>query len=391
MLRRFLFTRILTGLLALLLFISAVFFMARILIPGDISSNFIQGTSGVQEEELMRVFGLDRPIWNQYLTWMGNILTLDLGRTGFRQSVLDQVLAALPWTLSMFALGIGLAFGVGLWVGRWAGWRKKATTPTTLGAAGLTSIFPPLLVFFTFYFSLHLFGWRFFNRMATLDFNLWLGDPRPHQVLWRMLLTLGSFALLAGVIIRLARHYPWKGNMARLLGLAVPAAAFWVWQSAGLLPRAIDLLGFLVLPVAALFVLVVGDVTLVVAASMDGLHEADFALTARAKGLANRMVRNHHAGRVAILPALARLTANLPFALGGLVIIEASFARLGGYRVPIPGLASVMFGSLRQRDVLLTLGGLVVVGVITLLLRIGLDVTTLVLDPRVKLESERHG
>jgi ABC-type dipeptide/oligopeptide/nickel transport system permease component len=60
---------------------------------------------------------------------------------------------------------------------------------------------------------------------------------------------------------------------------------------------------------------------------------------------------------------------------------------LGGYRIAIPGVASVLFGSLRQRDVLLTMGGLVIVGILTLLLRIGLDLTVASIDPRVQLEK----
>jgi peptide/nickel transport system permease protein len=131
----------------------------------------------------------------------------------------------------------------------------------------------------------------------------------------------------------------------------------------------------------------IGDIILVISAAMDGLSQSDFVLTARAKGLSDRQVRNRHAGRIALLPALARLAANLPFALGGLVIVEASFARLGGYRISIPGVSSILFGSLRQRDLLMTMGGLVLVGVITLVLRIALDLLVVRLDPRVHLEK----
>ncbi|HUP16189.1 MAG TPA: ABC transporter permease subunit [Acidimicrobiia bacterium] len=171
--------------------------------------------------------------------------------------------------------------------------------------------------------------------------------------------------------------------------LAIPVVAWWLWGAIGIREHAIDLLGFFVLPVLVLFLLAVGDIILVVAASMDGLATSDFAITARAKGLTDRQVRERHAGRVAMLPALSRLTANLPFALGGLVIIEASFGRLGGYRIDIPGVASILFGSLRQRDLLLTLGGLVIVGIITLVLRIGLDLAVATIDPRVQLEKSR--
>jgi peptide/nickel transport system permease protein len=167
----------------------------------------------------------------------------------------------------------------------------------------------------------------------------------------------------------------------------VPLVAVYLWRQSGTLSHTLDLLLFLILPVLVLFLLAIGDIILVVAASMDGLADSDFAITAKAKGLTDAQVRKRHAGRVVLLPALSRLTANLPFALGGLVIIEASFGRLGGYRIAIPGVASVLFGSLRQRDVLLTMGGLVIVGILTLLLRIGLDLTVASIDPRVQLEK----
>jgi ABC-type dipeptide/oligopeptide/nickel transport system permease component len=92
-----------------------------------------------------------------------------------------------------------------------------------------------------------------------------------------------------------------------------------------------------------------------------------------------------------LLPALSRLTANLPFALGGLVIIEASFGRLGGYRIDVPGVASVLFGSLRQRNLNVTLAGLILVGVVTLTVRIGLDLASASLDPRIQLERAKRG
>jgi peptide/nickel transport system permease protein len=195
--------------------------------------------------------------------------------------------------------------------------------------------------------------------------------------------------LLVGLAVAAIRILPlkWKAGARRTSLFLIPPLTVWWWSQLGIFAFAQDLLGFLAMPVLVLFLLSIGDIVLVIAASMDGLSDSDFVLTARAKGLTDRQVRNRHAGRVALLPALSRLTANLPFALGGLVIIEASFARLGGYRIPVPGVASVLFGSLRERDLMVTMGGLVVVGVITLLLRIVLDLIVVKLDPRIQLEK----
>lgn len=388
MLRRYVMSRVLAGIFGLMVFLTATFFMAKLLIPGDLTSNFALGSGG-NLGRIREALGLDQPLWKQYLIWLGGIFSLNLGRNPGSPSVLSQVIDALPWTLAMFALGLGSAFFVGTRVGRWAGWRKSATTPTTLGAATLTSLFPPWVVFLTFYATLNLFGFRFFNRMTALTFDLWDDGRDEGATLWTMIaIVIGLVAVvqLVSGMIRDRRNqsiWRWIGR------LAIPSAAYWIWGALGIRDHAFDLLGFLVLPVMVLFLLAVGDIILVVAASMDGLSSSDFAISAKAKGLTDRQVRERHAGRVAMLPALSRLTANLPFALGGLVIIEASFGRLGGYRIDIPGVASILFGSLRQRNLLLTLGGMVVVGVITLLLRIGLDMIVATIDPRVQLEKTR--
>jgi peptide/nickel transport system permease protein len=388
MLRRYVMSRVLAGIFGLMVFLTATFFMAKLLIPGDVTSNFAIGFGG-NLNNVRESLGLNEPLWKQYLIWLGGILSFNLGRLPGRPSVMSQVVDALPWTLAMFGLGLGAAFVVGSRVGRWAGWRKSTTTPTTLGAATLTSLFPPWLVFLAFYATLSLFGFRFFNMMTALDFELWRDDRDQGATLWTM---IGIVAALVAVGYLVGRTI--SDRRSRMVWtvasrLAIPVAAFWMWGAIGIREHAIDLLGFLVLPVLVLFLLAVGDIILVVAASMDGLAASDFAISARAKGLTDRQVREHHAGRVAMLPALSRLTANLPFALGGLVIIEASFGRLGGYRIDIPGVASILFGSLRQRNLLLTLGGLVIVGLITLVLRIGLDLAVASIDPRVQLEKTR--
>jgi peptide/nickel transport system permease protein len=385
MMRRYVLGRVLAGVIGIIAFLTVVFFGVRLLVPGDFADNFAVGGGGVQGQ-IRESLGLNDPLWQQYLIWIGRTLTLNLGQTPRGASVMSQVVAALPWTLTMFAIGLGFAFVVGVKVGRWAGWRKRSTTPTTLSAATLTSIFPPWLVFLSFYFGLNLLGYRLFNDITAFDFELWDDGPRQSTVLWQMIASV--FIIAVGLFLATRQVGDRRRRTARLVGglLGVSLLPL-VWSFLGIRDHAFDLLLFLLLPATVLFLLSVGDIILVIAASMDGMADRDFALSARAKGLTERRVRDRHAGRVALLPALSRLTANLPFALGGLVIIEASFARLGGYRIPIPGVASVLFGSLRERDLIVVMGGLVVVGVITLLLRIALDLAVAKLDPRVQLEK----
>jgi len=385
MLRRYVLGRILAGVVGILVFLTVIFFGVRLLVPGDFADNFAVGGGGVQGT-IREALGLNTPLWQQYLLWIGRTLTLDLGRTPRGPTVMSQIVAALPWTLTMFAIGLGGAFFVGVKIGRWAGWRKQSTSPTTLGAATLTSVFPPWLVFLAFYFGLNLLGFRVFNDITAFDFELWDDGRRQFPILWIALATVAALSVLVFIVSTRVSHR-YRRATRRWGALAVALVCPLIWTLFDIRSHVYDILLFLLLPSLVLFLISIGDIILVISASMDGLSEKDFALTARAKGLTDREVRDRHAGRVALLPALSRLTANLPFALGGLVIIEASFARLGGYRIPIPGVASVLFGSLRERDLVVVMGGLVIVGVLTLLLRIGLDLAVATIDPRVQLEK----
>ena len=212
-------------------------------------------------------------------------------------------------------------------------------------------------MFLAFYATLNLFGFRFFNRMTALNFELWDDGRDEGATLWTM---IGIVIALVAVVQLVGRNDQ-RSAIPNDLDSGQPAGDS-TWRPTGSGERWASASTRLICSASSssrcmvLFLLAVGDIILVVAASMDGLSTSDFAISARAKGLTDRQVRERHAGRVAMLPALSRLTANLPFALGGLVIIEASFGRLGGYRIDIPGVASILFGSLRQRNLLLTLG-----------------------------------
>jgi peptide/nickel transport system permease protein len=79
---RFLLVRLVTGVLGLLLFASAIWLLSIWLIPGDFTSNF-QGLSGEEREAMREALGLNRPLLEQYLGFTGGLLRLDLGQSNF--------------------------------------------------------------------------------------------------------------------------------------------------------------------------------------------------------------------------------------------------------------------------------------------------------------------
>ena len=120
---------------------------------------------------------------------------------------------------------------------------------------------------------------------------------------------------------------------------------------------------------------------------MHGTASEDYVRTARAKGLAEVDVRNRHASRLAILPAISRFVVSLPFVLTGLVIIEFAFTTPIHHNATIlyPGISRLVFAAIDVRDFPLVVGGLLLIGVVGVLARLVLDLVHAWLDPRVRL------
>jgi peptide/nickel transport system permease protein len=202
---------------------------------------------------------------------------------------------------------------------------------------------------------------------------------------WRMLGTiLGAAVLVAVVALILSRFN-------RALPMVVWASALivgpvLVWFATGTADSAFDVLVYLALPIIAVGLLAVGEVLLVTKATTASAAKEDFILSARAKGVAEDDIRDHHAARYALLPTLSKLAVSVPFVFAGLMIVEVSFGwpEAGTLGLTVPGLSSMLFNSLEQRDVPVVIGGLFAIGVIMLVLRLFLDVAHAVLDPRIR-------
>ena len=113
----------------------------------------------------------------------------------------------------------------------------------------------------------------------------------------------------------------------RVSGVAVcmAGAALW-WQRTGLRPLAFDVLRHMVLPVATLVLIGFAGPMLVMRDSMLESMREDFVLTARAKGLSERTVRNRHVARTALLPIATSFALSVALVVDGAVITETLFS-----------------------------------------------------------------
>ena len=117
-----------------------------------------------------------------------------------------------------------------------------------------------------------------------------------------------------------------------------------------------------------------GQVMLLMRAGMDAERSEDYVLTAKAKGLTDRAVRDRHVARNVIAPVLAASFLAFPTILAGMIIVE--------FELEMQGLSSVLFDAIEFQDIPVIMGVIVVLGLIGIGFRLVTDVMVAVLDPR---------
>lgn len=392
---RYIVNRVLSGLLTLFLFVTLLFFLANLVIPGDFVSSL--GPMTAQDAADARAsLGLDRPLAVQYFEWVRGLLSLDLGDSFGQGPVWPALRAAMAPTMVVLALGLLVAFVLGGWLGRTAGYREASlfTGSATIVAIICLTIFPPALAVAMEQGVNNLVGWSGLGTIGTLED--WSGvDPWVESVAWSTVLVFSVTAIVLWLLEQGVFRI-WRRRLPRWVFLiAMVALPLVVWSQMGVVDQVIDLAGTMSLLIVAVVLLTFGEVLLVTKAAMDDVMMEDYVMVARAKGLPERQVRDKHAARTALLPVLSRFTVAIPYFLTGLVILEISFGGTAGLAItgtlmrfaPPHGLGSVLFTSLSNQDTPMLVGALLVVGVLTLLLRIVLDVVYAALDPRIRFSG----
>jgi ABC-type dipeptide/oligopeptide/nickel transport system permease component len=160
--------RLVSGLLTLFLFVTLLFFVINMVTPGDWVSQFILTAEGA--EALREELSLNRPLWQQYLSWLVGLVTLNLGTSFGRGDVWDAIVAALPSTLLVLAIGLTLAFVLGGWLGRVSAYKGKslASGSMTFVAIVFLTAFPPVLAILMEQGIRSTFGFVFLGRLGSL-------------------------------------------------------------------------------------------------------------------------------------------------------------------------------------------------------------------------------
>jgi len=390
---RYLVRQSLLSVIKLFVFITLMFFFVQIMIPGDFVDQFSLALDTSQREELRAQLGLDLPIVERYLHWLRQIVTLELGESFGGQPIAEILKHTIPPTLLVFFTGTVIAFMLGLWLGKRTAWRGSGflSRLTTLGGITLFTSFPPWMAFLLSYLFARgtrfvvmgeIGGLRGGLNFRGLAYEVWRDvEVEPNTILVYILLTLllsSTFFVVLNLLLGRLTRRRIPGFLVLLL-IAVTTVGLWFALDIQVL--ALDILKLSWLPIATYTLISFGETMLIMQSSMTEVLKEEYITTAEAKGLSATTVREQHAARNALLPVLSRFVISLPYLVPGVVIIESS--------VGWPGMGTAMWNALYWQNMPVVMATLMIVGLLSLVARLILDVIIAYSDPRIRYEQQR--
>lgn len=369
-------------LVTLFVFLTLVFFIVNAQ-PGDVSNFYALNPDVPPEtrERLQDLFGVNEPLWKQYLVHIRNTFTGNFGVSfsHYPRSVADVIMERLPRTVVLFMTATALSFYLGFALGKVLAWRRGGwfEYTSTVGGVTLYTVFTPwfgLMMIWLFAFKA---GWLPIGKFLAPV--LWREAPiDANTVFNQMILTafVVSIVVFAVFVITGQRRI---GN-ARIIRIAsivlASLAVVGVWFSSGTAVYAWDIVRHMVLPVVTLTLISFAGTMLLTRNSMLETMREDFVMAARAKGLTERAVRDKHVARNALLPVVTSFIFSLAFAVDGGVITESIFSW--------PGMGQTLVSATLTEDLPLAVGAFVFVGIFVLVAHLVADILYAYLDPRIR-------
>ena len=378
----FLIKRLAQMFLTIFLFFTIIFFFIQAQ-PGSIADGALTNPNFTPEvrEQIIRTFGLDKPVWQQYLIFVKNYFTGNMGVSFsmYPRSVTDVIAERLPRTIMLFVTAAVISFYLGFAVGKMIAWRRGSLTEyaATLGGVTLFTVFTPWFALMMIWFFAFKAGW--FPVGKFIDPILWSGtDVDANHVFTRMLVTAAAAttAILISWYIAQKSRLPWSRWAAPATALAAVVVTVAAWSQSGLDVLALDILWHMALPVLTLTLISFAATMLLTRNSMLETMREDYVFAARAKGLPEKMVRDRHVARNALLPILTSFAFTIAFAIDGGVIIESVFSW--------PGMGQTLVSAATKEDIPLAVGALVFTGIFVLVAHLISDLLNMYLDPRLR-------
>ena len=310
-----------------------VFLFVRALPGGPETALLGERSTPERIAQVRAAYGLDRPVHEQYLSYMGKVAQLDFGTSiQTQQPVSEEIGRRFKATVELSITAILFAVVVGIPLGFVAGRRPGSWVDNTSTVGSLLGIAIPVFALgflLKYVFAVRL-GWL--PGTGRQDVTITTDHPT-------------GFFVLDGLIT-------------------------------GDLPAAWDALKHLVLPAIALGTIPLAIITRITRAAVQEVSNEDFVRTAEAKGMTKQVVTRRHILRNAMLPVATIIGLQSGLLLSGAILTETVFA--------FGGMGSFMAQAVFQRDFPVIQGGILFLAVVFVLVNLLVDISYGFIDPRVR-------
>ncbi|CAN5670359.1 ABC transporter permease subunit [soil metagenome] len=310
------------------------FFLIR-LVPGDPIETMAgeRGIDPVRHAQLLKDYGLDKPLLTQYGIYIGRVLQGDLGKSVITQEpVMNEFLALFPATVELALCAIAFALLLGIPAGIVAAVKRNSLFDHGVMATSLTG------------YSMPIFWW---GLLLILFFSVQLG--------W------------TPVSGRIAVQYYIEPVTGFLLIDALRSGEDGAFGSA---------VAHLILPAIVLGTNPLAVVARMTRSAMLEVLGEDYIRTARAKGLSRLRVVGLHALRNALIPVVTVIGLQVGVLFTGAILTETIFSW--------PGVGKWLIEAIGRRDYPVLQGGMLLLGGIVMLVNLAVDVTYGVINPRIR-------
>ncbi len=326
--------RRLLSLIPTLLGVSIIVFLFLRMIPGD-PALALAGEHATEEnvQRIREEFGLDRPLHEQYFTYMGKVLRGDLGRSILsKRPISDEIRVRFPATVELSVCALAVALIVGVPAGMISATKRNSIIDNVAMVGSLLGISMPI-----FWLGLML-NWFFAVQLGWLPSVTRLDSGIELQRITNLLIVDSILT----------------GNPEALL----------------------NAIQHLILPAIALGTIPMAIIARMTRSAMLEVLEQDYVRTARAKGLRERVVIARHALKNALLPVITIVGLQVGVLLSGAVLTETIFAW--------PGIGRWLYLSILSRDYPIVQGMALFITVLFLIINLLVDLSYAIVDPRIR-------
>ena len=318
---KYILGRVIQIIITFFIVMSIIFLLFRV-IPSDPTSFLLTPSMTAEAKETIREqFGLDESIMTQYYLYFKNFFHGNFGNSFYGgRSVMSIIKEKMLNSIFLVTTSVILSYVIGITIGKAIAWKRGSKTEKFFVGLGLW--------FYT-------------------TFTPWLG-----------ILFLWIFAF--------------KLQLFPLGGMITPEK--WI-ANPSLTEKILDMIHHLILPLITYVVLWFGGYMLLMRNSMLETLKEDYIVTARAKGLKEKDIRDKHAARNAMLPIVTAFAISISFSITGAVLIETVFSW--------PGIGRTIVEATLRQDYPLVQGAFAIITIVVLIANFIADIAYAYLDPRI--------